>query len=222
MENGKLEKNNSQFSIHNSQLKNILWDFDGVIFDSMKIKSDGFLELFKEYDALSLEEMKRYHYAHGGVSRFDKIRYFYNNILGREITEDEVIALANKFAKIIEKKLFDKNNLIMDSIDFIKNNYNNYSFHIVSGAEHNELNRICDAFDLTKYFISIDGSPTKKDILVKNLLEKYNYIKDESILIGDAITDYNASIKNGIGFYGYNNIELKKFDYIESFKEFNL
>ena len=101
-------------------IKNILWDFDGVIFDSMKIKSDGFMELFKEYDELSLKKMEEYHYLHGGVSRFDKIRYFYIDILGKNISEDEIKTLADRFAKIIEKKLFDSDNLIMDSIDFIK------------------------------------------------------------------------------------------------------
>jgi len=202
-------------------IKNILWDFDGVIFDSMKIKSDGFMKLFKEEDKLSLKKMEEYHYLHGGVSRFDKIRYFYTDILGKKISEDEVVVFANKFAKIIEKKLFNRENLIMDSVNFIKDNYKRYNFHIVSGAEHGELNRICDAFNLSKYFISIDGSPTKKDILVKNVLENYSYSKDESILIGDAITDYNASVKNGMGFYGYNNSSLKKFEYIDGFKDFN-
>lgn len=203
-------------------IKNILWDFDGVIFDSMKIKNNGFLELFKKYDENSLNQMEKYHYAHGGVPRFDKIRYFYNEILKQEISEDEVISLANKFAKIIEKKLFDKNNLIIDSVDFIQNNYKKYNFHIVSGAEHNELNSLCQTFYLSKYFITIEGSPTKKDILIRNILEKYNYAKDETILIGDAITDYHASVKNSIGFYGYNNLELKKINYIDSFESFTI
>jgi phosphoglycolate phosphatase-like HAD superfamily hydrolase len=200
-------------------IKTILWDFDGVIFNSMKIKADGFLELFKEYDDLLLKKIEEYHYLHGGVSRFDKIRYFYNNILKQEISEEEVISLSNKFAAIIEKRLFDEDNLIMDSVKFIKNNYLKYRFHIVSGAEHNELNTLCKTFDLSKYFITIEGSPTKKNILIKNILEKYNYKKDETILIGDSITDYNAAMKNNIKFYGYNNIKLKKLDrYIDSFQ----
>ena len=203
-------------------IKNILWDFDGVIFDSMKIKSDGFMELFKEHDELSLKKMEEYHYLHGGVSRFDKIRYFYTDILGKKISEDEVLALADKFAQIIEKKLFNRRNLIMDSVDFIKNNHQDYNFHIVSGAEHGELNQVCETFDLSKYFLTIEGSPTKKDILIKNILEHYGYEKSDTILIGDAITDYNASQKNGIGFYGYNNLELHKFNYIESFENFRV
>ena len=199
-------------------IKTIFWDFDGVILNSMKIKGDGFLELFKEYDKEYLDAIEKYHYDNGGVSRFDKIRYFYNDILKQDISEDKIIQLADKFANIIEKKLYDKSNLIQDSIEFIKANYQKYNFHIVSGAEHKELKSLCDSFELTQYFKSIEGSPTKKDILVKNVLEEYSYKKDECILIGDAMTDYNASIKNGIKFYGYNNIELKKYDYINNFE----
>ncbi|MCF6173876.1 MAG: hypothetical protein L3J44_08895 [Campylobacteraceae bacterium] len=111
-------------------IKNILWDFDGVILDSMKIKGDGFVELFKEYDKEYLKEIEKYHYANGGVSRFDKIRYFYDEILKEEISEDEVLTLADRFAEIIEKKLYQKENLITDSLSFIKKNYKKYNFHI--------------------------------------------------------------------------------------------
>jgi len=201
-------------------IKHILWDFDGVILDSMKIKSEGFQSLFVGYDNKILSEIEVYHYAHGGVSRFDKIRYFHEVLLKQTISEEEVIRLANKFANIIEKKLFDKNNLILDSVTFIKEYYQDYNFHIVSGAEHNELNHLCKVFDLKPYFISINGSPTKKDVLVNNVLDAYQYKNEETILIGDAMTDYNAALKNGIEFYGYNNTDLKKFNYIETFRTF--
>lgn len=200
-------------------IKTILWDFDGVILDSMKIKSEGFKELFKEHKNI-LEKIEEYHYENGGVSRFDKIRYFYNTFLNKEVSEDKVLELANRFATIIEKRLLDKENLIMDSVNFIEQNSKNYNFHIVSGAEDRELNSICNYFGLSQYFMSINGSPTKKDILVANVLKKFNYKKEETILIGDAFTDYNASVKNEIAFYGYNNLELKEFDYIENFEGF--
>lgn len=51
-------------------------------------------------------------------------------------------------------------------------------------------------------------------MLIKELSEKFNYKKDETILIGDAITDYEASTSNGIGFYGFNN---QYGNYIETF-----
>ena len=203
-------------------IKTIFWDFDGVILDSMKIKGDGFVELFKEYDIKYRDEIERYHYEHGGVSRFDKIRYFYEHIIDKNISKEEILALADEFADIISKRLFNEENLIGETIDFIKGNHQKYNFHIVSGAEHNELNSLCRGFSIDKYFRSIDGSPTKKAILVENILNQYNYKPEESILIGDAFTDYDAAQKNKIGFYGYNNPELKEFNYIENFVGFSV
>lgn len=203
-------------------IKTILWDFDGVILDSMKIKGDGFVELFGSYDREDVKKIEKYHYENGGVSRFDKIRYFYKDILNKNITEQRILQFSKKFTDIIEKKMYNKKNLIQETIDFIILNYQKYNFHIVSGAEHNDLNNLCAYFELTKYFKSIHGSPIKKDKLIENLIVQYNYNKEEIILIGDSINDYNASKKNDIKFYGYNNERLKSFTYIESFKEFLL
>ncbi len=203
-------------------IKNILWDFDGVILDSMKIKGDGFKELFKKEDQELIDIIEQYHYQNGGISRFEKIKYFYENLLNQDISNEKIYELADTFASIIEKNIYDKNNLIIESVDFIKNNYKKYDFHIVSGAEYKELNDLCEYFELSKYFLSINGSPTKKDILVKNILEKYSYNTNETILIGDATTDYEASRKNNIKFYGFNNDKLKKFDYIENFEDFEI
>ncbi len=199
-------------------IKTILWDFDGVILDSMRIKGDGFVELFKQYDLKCVKKIEKYHYQNGGVSRFDKIRYFYKKILKKNISDNEVLYLANKFAEIIKKKIYTKTNLIDDSIFFIKENFSRYDFHIVSGSEHKELNHLCSFFKIDKYFKSINGSPIKKEILVKNIIKKFNYSVNEIILVGDAITDYKAAKKNKIKFYGYNNISLTQYgNYVEKF-----
>jgi phosphoglycolate phosphatase-like HAD superfamily hydrolase len=204
-------------------IKTILWDFDGVILDSMKIKGDGFAELFQKYSLNEVQKLQKFHYKNGGVSRFDKIKYFYNKILLKKIYDREVIEHANMFAKIIKKKIFDKKNLIEDSLQFIKKNFKKYNFHIVSGSEHQELNELCKYFFIDRYFISINGSPITKDLLVQNIIKDFRYNNDEVILIGDAITDYNAAKKNQIRFYGYNNVELKNYGYyIENFCKFTL
>jgi len=203
-------------------IKNILFDFDGVILNSMKIKADGFIELFKVYEIKEVKLLEEYHYSNGGISRFDKIRYFYKHILHKNISESKVLSLSEQFASIIESKLYDKKNLIIDSVEYIKKNYQQYNLHIVSGAEHMELNSLCNYFDLDKYFITIEGSPTKKDILVKNIIENFEYNKEETILIGDSINDYYAADKNNIEFFAYNNDDLKNYKYINSFREFKI
>ena len=201
--------------------KTILWDFDGVILDSMKIKGDGFVELFKDFDSKFIEVFEKFHYENGGVSRFDKIKYFYEEIILHKVSKDEILRLSDKFSSIMQTKLFDKSKLIKDSLLFISNNYQKYNFHIVSGAEHNELNDLCKYFNIDDFFKSIDGSPTKKTILIKKIIKKFRYNINDVILIGDAITDYNAARDNNIEFFGYNNSELKKISkYVDSFNNF--
>ncbi|NPA61138.1 MAG: HAD family hydrolase [Epsilonproteobacteria bacterium] len=203
-----------------SNFSTILWDFDGVIFDGMRIKSEGFRELLSPYGTKEdIERFMEFHFLHGGVPRFQKIEYFFKNILKRDISLDDINILAKRFAKIIEKNVFDRKNLIEDTLKFIEQNYKNYNFHITSGAEHSELNAICGYFGISKYFISIEGSPPTKDIVIARLLKEYNYRADEVVLVGDSFTDYEASRSNGIHFLGYNNPELRGYGdgYIERF-----
>jgi HAD superfamily hydrolase (TIGR01549 family) len=202
-------------------IKNIFWDFDGVILDSMKIKGDGFAELFRNHSVDDVIKLEEFHYKNGGISRFEKIRYFYNKILKEDIDDETIHSLADEFAKIIQNKLFDKSNLICETIEFIKRKkYINH--HIASGAENDELNNICKHFEIDSLFVTICGSPTEKIELVKNILEKYKYKKNECVLIGDSKNDYIAAVNNGIDFYGYNNLSLRNFSkvYINSFKGF--
>ncbi len=71
---------------------------------------------------------KRYREIYGvslftwGVPRFQKIDYFFKNILKRDISLDDIDILAKRFAKIIEKNVFDRKNLIEDTLKFIEQN----------------------------------------------------------------------------------------------------
>ncbi|KGL64360.1 HAD family hydrolase [Polaribacter sp. Hel1_85] len=203
-------------------IKNILWDFDGVILDSMKTRDWGFREIFKLFNKEHVDKLLEYHNLNGGLSRYVKIRYFYEEILEKKITEDEVLKYAENFSLLMKEELVNPNNLILDSVNFIKNNYKNYNFHIVSGSDQNELRFLCKELNLDLFFLSIHGSPTPKKQLVNLLLKKYNYNLSNTCLIGDSINDFEAADYNSIGFYGYNNPKL--FDvsvtYINSFKNF--
>lgn len=196
----------------------ILWDFDGVILDSMAVRDWGFEEIFKNFSSDQVAQLVAYHRANGGLSRYVKIRYFYEEVLNKDISETKVIEYANKFSKLMKQELTNPKNLIMDSVSFIKANYNKYNFHIVSGSDQEELRFLCSELNIAEYFLSIHGSPTAKKQLVKTLMENNEYSKNKTCLIGDSINDYEAAEFNGIGFYGYNNLALKEnHKYIDSF-----
>jgi len=198
-------------------IKTVLWDFDGVILDSMKVRDWGFEEIFKDFNQKLIDQLLAYHRKNGGLSRYVKIRYFFEKILDQTITEEEVLDYAQKFSVLMREELTSSENLIIDAIEFIKNNYQNYNFHIVSGSDQEELRFLNKELGLEQYFISIHGSPTPKTQLVANLLEKHNYQKEDTCLIGDSINDYEASKDNKIHFLGYNNKALSSYGiYIDS------
>jgi len=199
--------------------KNLLFDFDGVILDSIDIKTEAFKTIFSEYNDRYIEKLVSFHLENGGLSRFVKIKYFFENIIESEVSEEEIYRYADKFGEICRKFLIDKKYLIQDSLKFIHQNYKNYSMHIVSGAEESELKYICSSLKLDRYFIDINGSPTPKSELIESIIKKYRYRDDDTVMIGDSINDYKAAVDNGIEFYAYNNNELRKIAhcYIERF-----
>jgi phosphoglycolate phosphatase-like HAD superfamily hydrolase len=200
------------------QKENILWDFDGVILDSMSVRDYGFVEIFKAFKPKDVEALLEFHKKNGGWSRYVKIEHFFKNIVKIEYTQDDIQDYANRFSKIMLSKLTDKSNIIEDAYLYIKNNYLKKKFHIVSGSDGVELNFLCKELGLDDYFISIHGSPTAKKTLIKNLLSKHNYNTNDTCIIGDSINDYEAGIDNGISFFGYNNDSLiNKDKYIHSF-----
>lgn len=202
--------------------KIILWDFDGVLMNSNLVRDQGFVEVLKEFPKYQVEKLLAFHKKNGGLSRYVKFRYFFEEIRKEEISEKEVNNLANKFSIIMKKILVDESLLIDDSIQFVKKHHQDFYMHIVSGSDEKELRFLCQELKISQYFISIHGSPTAKNDLVRNLLNEYNYQKLNCILIGDSINDFEAATVNKISFYGYNNMNLKSKNYIYNFNNFNL
>ena len=108
-------------------IKNILFDFDGVILDSMPIRDYGFKRIFEDFKDNQISQLLDYHNENGGLSRYVKIKYFYNEILNKEILEEKINSYASAFSKIMKKELVNKKYLIVDTLEFIKNNFKKLS-----------------------------------------------------------------------------------------------
>jgi phosphoglycolate phosphatase-like HAD superfamily hydrolase len=191
-------------------IKNIFWDFDGVIMDSNEIRDRGFIEVLKDYPKSEVEELLNFHQENGGLSRYVKFRYFFEKIREEKITDNQVNIWAQKFSEIMLNLLIDQRLLIEETVRFIKSNYRNYKMHIVSGSDQTELRKICKGVRIDRYFLSIHGSPTPKNDLVAQLIDKYDYIKQSCVLIGDSKNDYEAADLNQIFFMGFGNDRIKE------------
>ena len=200
--------------------KNILWDFDGVILDSMDIRTMGFRKVLANYPEVQVNRLIAFHKKNGGLSRYVKFRHFLQEIRKEQDCDRQVEILAENYSEIMRKNLTSKRRLIKEVVDFIKENHMSYKMHIVSGSDGEELRHLCNKLDLTKYFVSIEGSPTPKVELVSGILRINNYESKYTCLVGDSINDLKAAEENGIDFFGYNNPDLRQEvdHYIGAFK----
>ena len=202
-------------------MKTILWDFDGVILDSMKVRTQGFRDIFDIHDKEKVERLVTFHLENGGLSRYVKIRFFFESILRTKIDEIEVKKYADQFSRIMRDNLISKKYLIKDTLKFIQANYTHYNFHIVSGSDQLELRYLCSELGIASYFKSIFGSPTPKSKLVEAVILANDYSKNQICLIGDSKNDYEAAIDNEVHFFGFNNKTLMSLgSYIDNFDKF--
>lgn len=202
-------------------IKAIIWDFDGVIVDSMRLKTDAFCHVLSSFPQEEIKKFVAFHNANGGLSRFFKFRFFFEKILKQPAEEIVLEQMAKKFSDYVSERLADPKFLISDTYGFISSYHKKAAFHIASGSEENELKYLAGHLNISKFFRSINGSPTSKECIIANILKDYGYTANEVIMIGDSANDYNAAKYNYIAFYGYNNPALKKLDncnYIEQFE----
>ncbi len=205
-------------------IKNIIFDFDGVILESNDVKIEGFFKLFEEYGEEKALFISNYFKGNAGLSRYDIIKYFFSKFYNENISEEKLIKYANQYSNIVKEKVVNTR-FVEGYQDFILNK-NNYELFIVSSSDEKDLKYICDKINITNDFNDILGSPIKKAINIENVIIKYNLKKNETLYIGDSINDYHATIKNDLAFIGRNSgvYDFNKIDnilVIENLKDLN-
>ncbi|TVZ55497.1 phosphoglycolate phosphatase-like HAD superfamily hydrolase [Lutibacter sp. Hel_I_33_5] len=184
-----------------NKIKAIIFDYDGVIAESVNVKTEAFAELYKPYGNDIVQKVIVHHEANGGVSRFEKFKIYHKNYLGEDIDQLQVDKLAKQFSILVLQKVIDSP-YVVGVYDFITSNYQKYDFHISTGTPSDEIEVILNRKSIRKYFKEVYGSPEKKDLHVKKIIKAYGYSNREVVFIGDALTDRDAARNNNISFIG--------------------
>lgn len=173
-------------------IKAIFYDFDGVIKESTDIKSKAFYDLYIEFGEAIAKQVEHYHIQHGGVSRFEKIRYWHKTHLNIEISDNELELWAQKFSDLVLKKVVESP-YVNGALNTITNLSKIYKQYIITGTPQNEIEKICNDLEISHLFEKICGSPTNKIKWCNQLMPEIGLSNKEIVFIGDATTDYDAA-----------------------------
>lgn len=181
-----------------SQYATLLFDCDGVILDSNKVKTAAFFEAALPYGELAATALVDYHKKHGGVSRYKKFEYFLQHIVGMEGEQYPVEQLLESFAREVHKGLLTCR--VNPALELLRAATLNSRWMVVSGGDQDELRDVFASRKLTHLFDGgIFGSPDTKETIISRELSDFN-IKLPSLFIGDSKYDYEAALLSGLDF----------------------
>ena len=163
-------------------IRAIIFDFDGVILDSVDIKTRAFARLFEEHGPDVQRQVVEHHLAHGGVSRFRKFSHVYDNILRRPMLPGESARLGGRFSELVFDEVV-KAAWIPGAPEFLKENFTRYRFFIASGTPQDELERIVRLRDLEGYFGGVFGTPPTKEEITRAIFAKEGLQNSERFLL---------------------------------------
>lgn len=184
-----------------SKYRTLVFDCDGVILNSNKIKTEAFYQSALAYGELAAEALVEYHVAHGGISRYKKFAYFLDEIvpiLSNEVFGPSLEELLENYAKIVLNGLLSCE--VVEGLEKLRSETPDAKWLIVSGSDQAELRHVFNERGLAKYFDGgIFGSPDNKDQILEREIDNSN-IKQPALFLGDSKYDYLASTSAGIDF----------------------
>jgi len=180
----------------------IIFDFDGVLVESVGVKSRAFATLYKGYGKNIVAQIEEFHLRNGGMSRFDKFRYFQTKILGEPPPGAEsVAALADAFSALVVDEVVAEP-MVQGAQSFLEQCHRCLLLFVVSGTPATELSEIIERRNLAMYFAATRGSPTSKAQNISDLLKKHKISANRCVMMGDAIADYDGATSNNVAFLG--------------------
>ena len=180
-------------------IKTILWDFDGVIAESVDVKGSAFREMYLQYGENIADKVLSHHMDHGGVSRYQKFKTWHKEFLNIVLTQEEIDALANDFSNLVVSKVV-ASPMIPGVLEFLKEHRNTIDSYIISATPESELREIVKQMNLSSFFKDVLGSPKSKVEHINDLVRESLIDKETSIFIGDSINDFNAAKATDLKF----------------------
>jgi phosphoglycolate phosphatase-like HAD superfamily hydrolase len=209
-----------------SRYATLIFDCDGVVLDSNKVKTVAFYNAALPYGVNAAEALMEYHKKHGGISRYVKFEYFLKKIVKTRTEQTKLDILLDDYAHQVRKGLLCCQ--ISHGLKKLRQ-VTQSRWLVVSGGDQNELRDIFSQRNLAESFNGgIFGSPDTKDAILSRELGSAN-IKLPALFIGDSKYDHQAAATANIDFvfaYGLTEVsdwreycDGNKLDFIDNISQ---
>lgn len=184
-----------------SAFQAFFFDFDGVIVDSVDVKTVAFARMFEPFGPEVVAKVVEHHRLHGGMNRMQKFLHYHKEFLHKSLDKIELDGLCKQFSSLVMNEVINAPE-IPGAQSFLEKWYKEIPCFIVSATPQDELCEIIERRGLKRYFKEIKGAPADKCKNLDDILNS-NALQPESCLyFGDAYTDYDAARTCSVKFWG--------------------
>jgi len=178
--------------------KTLVFDCDGVILDSNKVKTEAFYRATQAYGEAAARAMVAHHISHGGVSRYKKFAYFLNNIAPPGVSGPDLQALLAVYAAEAKKGLLSCS--VAEGLPMLREMTPHARWLVASGGDQNELRELFGLRGLLDLFDGgVYGSPDTKEEIIQREQAARN-ILEPALFLGDSRYDHQVATAYGLDF----------------------
>lgn len=176
-----------------------VFDCDGVLLNSNRVKTEAFFRTAESYGLDKAEALVAYHVRNGGISRYVKFQTFLTEIVGREDADPaELASLLERYAGYVRQGLLTCE--VASGLSQLRELTSEASWLVVSGGDQAELRAVFAERRLADYFDGgIYGSPDTKDEILAMTLEN-GTLRRPGVFVGDSQYDIEAATRAGLDF----------------------
>ncbi|MEW6112473.1 MAG: HAD hydrolase-like protein [Thermodesulfobacteriota bacterium] len=180
--------------------KAIVFDFDGVILESMDIKTQAFRDLFQDYPD-HLDDIVKLHVENGGMPRFEKFDIIFRDLLKKPLSPDHRRELGRRFSELVFQKVIACP--FVAGADLFLDKYSSkLELFVASGTPEPELRQIVEKRELGRFFRGVYGSPRTKAEIVRQIVTENGFHPSEVLFVGDTLADYRSACETSVAFVG--------------------
>ncbi len=177
----------------------VVFDFDGVIVESVEAKTAAFLTLFADRPDLH-DAIRRHHLEHLGRSRHEKLAWIHRALLRDPLDADGLERLAERFSALVFEATVACPPVpgALETLAALA--AAGLPAFVASGTPEHELRAIVERRGLAPRFAGVWGSPTPKPQILWRILAERALRPEELILVGDGVSDLRAAREVGVPF----------------------
>ncbi|MCI5166342.1 MAG: HAD family hydrolase [Candidatus Electrothrix sp. GM3_4] len=195
-------------------LKLVIFDCDGVMFDSREANRSYYNHILAAFDCLPMnEEELGYVHIH---NVFDSVAHIFRNHSQVDMVE------VNRHRQELDYAAFLRHMTITPDLkEFLKTITPKYH-RAISTNRFNTMDMILDIFELRSYFeivMTAANSPRPKPApdALHIILKHFGLTVDEAIFIGDSTVDRDHCASVGMKLIAFNNPELEADYHVDNF-----